>query len=153
MQNQPLILHQTEYQNLLDNIAKGQHTLLTGDIGAGKSYLLRQAQSQLDRAIYADSKSIMEEQMTQLEIKNKIKQIVANVTDVNREEIGDDTSLDESLGVDSLARIEILIEVDLMFELGIPDDEFANIRTRTVQDLVEFVVQYKKQKGGSILND
>jgi len=47
-----MIGRQDELQKLIDSIAKGQHTLLTGDIGIGKSHLLRQACSQLDRAIY-----------------------------------------------------------------------------------------------------
>ena len=47
--------HQTEYNKLLENIAKAQPTLLIGDIGIGKSYLLKQAYAELDKAIYVES--------------------------------------------------------------------------------------------------
>ena len=41
---------------------------------------------------------------------------------------------------------EILIEVDLTFQLDIPDDELP--QARTVQELVEYVQHYKKAERG-----
>jgi len=55
MLSQLLIFRQTEYNSLLDNIAKAQHTLVTGDIGIGKTHLLKQVQPELDKAIYVES--------------------------------------------------------------------------------------------------
>ena len=49
--------HQTEHSKLLENIQKAQHTLLIGDIGIGKTHLLRQVQSQRDKTIYIESVS------------------------------------------------------------------------------------------------
>jgi len=42
---------------LMNNIRKCQHTLLFGDIGIGKSHLLKQVGSQLEKSIYLDSMS------------------------------------------------------------------------------------------------
>jgi hypothetical protein len=52
-----MIGHQTELTKLMENIQKGQPTLLLGDIGVGKSYLLRQVQADLDKAIYVETMS------------------------------------------------------------------------------------------------
>jgi hypothetical protein len=49
--------HQIEYNKSLANIAKAQPTLLTGDIGIGKTHLLKQVQSQLSHVIYIESPS------------------------------------------------------------------------------------------------
>jgi len=46
---------ETEQNKVLENIQKNQPTLLTGDIGIGKSHLLERVQSQLDRAIYVET--------------------------------------------------------------------------------------------------
>lgn len=52
-----MIGRQNELTKLIENITKGQHALLTGDIGIGKTYLLKQVYSQLDKAIYVESMS------------------------------------------------------------------------------------------------
>jgi len=50
-----MIGRRNEQQKLIDNTAKAQPTLLTGNIGVGKTHLLKQVQSQLDKAIYVES--------------------------------------------------------------------------------------------------
>jgi len=51
----PIIPRESETETLLSNIAKGQPTLLIGDIGIGKTVLLKQVAGQLDKAIYIDT--------------------------------------------------------------------------------------------------
>ena len=50
-----MIGRQPEFQKLIDKIAIDQHTLLTGSIGTGKTHLLKQVLSQLDKAIYVST--------------------------------------------------------------------------------------------------
>jgi len=50
-----MIFRQTELTKLRENIQKGQPTLLTGDVGIGKSHILREAQLNLNKAIYVES--------------------------------------------------------------------------------------------------
>ena len=52
-----MIGRQTEVQKVIENIQKGQHPLLIGDVGMGKTYLLKQVASQFDRTIYVESLS------------------------------------------------------------------------------------------------
>ena len=51
----PIIPRPSEQETLLANIAKGQPTLILGDIGIGKTVLLKQVAGQLDKAIYIDT--------------------------------------------------------------------------------------------------
>jgi len=52
-----MIGREEEQNQLLEKIRKGQHTLLVGDIGVGKTHLLKEVQSQLDKVIYLESMS------------------------------------------------------------------------------------------------
>jgi len=52
-----MIGHQTEFQKLIDKIAIGQHSLLTGAIGRGKTHILKRVQSQISHIIYIESLS------------------------------------------------------------------------------------------------
>ena len=53
-----MIAHHNEQQKLIDNIARRQHTLLTGDIGVGKTHILEQVPSQVSDVIYIQSPSL-----------------------------------------------------------------------------------------------
>jgi type II secretory pathway predicted ATPase ExeA len=53
----PIIPRETEQEKLLANITQRQATLLLGDIGMGKTVLLKQVAQQLEVAIYVDTVS------------------------------------------------------------------------------------------------
>jgi type II secretory pathway predicted ATPase ExeA len=55
MENKEMIQRQTELTKAIEAIAKGQHTLLIGEVGVGKSHLLRETQSKVAKAIYIES--------------------------------------------------------------------------------------------------
>jgi hypothetical protein len=52
-----MIGRQSEFQQVRANIHKCHPTLLLGEVGMGKTYLLKQVYSQLDKAIYVESLS------------------------------------------------------------------------------------------------
>ena len=60
---------------------------------------------------------------------------------VEGREIQPDNSFEE-LGVDSLAAIEILFEVEEEFELNIPGDAGKMSRLKTVQDVIDGVERF-----------
>jgi archaellum biogenesis ATPase FlaH len=57
MTNEPIIPRETEQAKLKANIAAGQPTLLFGDIGMGKTVLLKQMAYHVEVAIYVDTVS------------------------------------------------------------------------------------------------
>lgn len=81
------------------------------------------------------------------EIRAKIKQIISNVTNIPVAEIGDQASYVDELNLDSLSLLEIGVDIDYEFKLGVPEEEMQEIRT--VQDAVDLVVERLKQKAGT----
>ncbi len=80
-------------------------------------------------------------------IRTKIKQIISNVTNIDPAEIGDDASFAEDLQLDSLSLLEIGVDVDYEFKLGVPEERLQQLRT--VQDSVNMVVQRLNELAGS----
>ncbi len=74
-----------------------------------------------------------------VEIKRRIKELIANVTNIDPAEIGDTASFVEDLQLDSLSLLEIGVDVDYEFKLGVPEERLQELRT--VQDSVDLVVE------------
>ena len=77
------------------------------------------------------------------EVRAKIKEIIANVTNIDPAEIADNASFVEDLQLDSLSLLEIGVDVDYEFKLGVPEERLQELRT--VQDSVDLVMQTKGQ--------
>ena len=71
------------------------------------------------------------------EIRAKVKEIIANITNIDAPDIKDDASFVEDLQLDSLSLLEIGVDVDYEFKLGIPEERLQSLRT--VQDAVTLV--------------
>lgn len=77
--------------------------------------------------------------MDVVEVRAKIKEIVANVTNIDSTEIGNTASFIEDLQLDSLSLLEIGVDVDYEFKLGVPEERLQELRT--VQDSVDLVME------------
>jgi acyl carrier protein len=77
--------------------------------------------------------------MTEVEIRDSIKKVVASVSDIDLADIGDAASFKEDLGLDSLVLLEISVDIGLQFGLDIPEEQLMQLQT--VQDAVELVQQ------------
>ncbi|WP_255562707.1 acyl carrier protein [Polynucleobacter sp. AP-Melu-500A-A1] len=67
---------------------------------------------------------------------NVLLQQVAERFDKNIDEIGPETSL-ESLGVDSLGKIELLFDLEDHFEVRLPNEDFKVVTLQDVADLID----------------
>lgn len=65
--------------------------------------------------------------MESKEIRDRIKQIIANIAGLNAEAIPDDAGLRDELKLDSLSLLEIGVDVDLAFKLELPDERYKEI--------------------------
>lgn len=72
-------------------------------------------------------------------IRTKIKELISKVTEIDVEEISDSASFMEDLQLDSLSLLEIGVEVDFEFKLGVPEERLAELAT--VQDSVDLVLE------------
>jgi len=70
-------------------------------------------------------------------IRARVKEIIAQVSGLEVDEIGDDALLVDDLDLDSLSLMEIGVDVDYNYRLGLPDERLQEIRS--VQDAVELV--------------
>jgi acyl carrier protein len=77
--------------------------------------------------------------MDELEIRNKIKDAIAKISDIHPEDIADTASFTDDLGLDSLVLLEIAVEIEMQFGLEVHEEDLKQLQT--VQDAVEFVQQ------------
>lgn len=73
-------------------------------------------------------------------ILETVKDTIANQLNVDIDKIESETSIIEDLGADSLDAVEILMSLEEAFEIDIPDDDAANLKT--VQDIVDYIEQH-----------
>lgn len=73
------------------------------------------------------------------EVRKKIKGIISNVTGIPAGDIADDASYREDLDLDSLSLLEIGVDVDYEFKLGLPEEELQALVT--IEDTVQLVLQ------------
>ena len=78
------------------------------------------------------------------EVRSKVKQIISNVTNIAPASIADNASFIEDLNLDSLSLLEIGVDVDFEFKLGVPEERLQQLRT--VQDSVDLVMQVLAEK-------
>ena len=78
------------------------------------------------------------------EIRERIKQIIADVANLDAGEIGDQANFIEELELDSLSLLEIGVDIDYQFKLGVSDERLKELRT--VEDAVELVQQVRAGK-------
>ena len=79
-------------------------------------------------------------------IRDKVKRIIFNVTRIPVERIGDGASFREDLELDSLSLLEIGVDLDYEFQLGLEDLEQRLGDLPTVELVVDFVRQRLEEK-------
>jgi|HubBroStandDraft_6_1064221.scaffolds.fasta_scaffold5006767_1 acyl carrier protein len=70
-------------------------------------------------------------------IRTKVKQSINRVTGIEAAAISDTASYDADLGLDSLAILEIAVDVETQFKFQASDEELSSIHT--VEDAVSLV--------------
>ena len=75
--------------------------------------------------------------MNKEEIKGKIKEIIVDKSDVDAKEVTDNAHFENDLGMDSLDRVELMMEIENEFHISIPDAEAE--KAYTLNDCVEIV--------------
>lgn len=73
---------------------------------------------------------------------DQIKKVLVEAINVDEEEITPEAKLNEDLGIDSLAAVELALELENTFDIRIEDEELAKLVT--VQDVMD-IIEKKKQ--------
>lgn len=74
--------------------------------------------------------------------KQDINEMIAEKLGMDVEKIGNESKLEDDLGVDSLDIVELVMELEKMYDISIPDDDYDN--KMTVQGLYEVVELYNQ---------
>ena len=84
--------------------------------------------------------------MSDQNIEEKVKEIIADATGRTPNEISEENVLTDDLGVDSLDAVEILMALEEEFEIeDIPDD--AAEKMKTVQNVIDYVESHAGKRG------
>ncbi len=78
--------------------------------------------------------------MERTEIQNKVIEIIAHLLKISKTAITEESTL-ESLGADSLNRVEFVIELEDVFNIEINDEETEKLDT--VKNIVDYVQRLK----------
>lgn len=70
-------------------------------------------------------------------MKDKIKEIVSEILDVEVENIADDALILDDLGADSIAVMEIVMELEGEYDVEVPTEDILNLKT--VNDIFAYI--------------
>jgi acyl carrier protein len=76
------------------------------------------------------------------DIADKVKAIIVDKLGVDENEVTPEASFTNDLGADSLDTVELIMEFEKEFNIGIPDDQAENIAT--VGDAVKYIEENTK---------
>lgn len=74
--------------------------------------------------------------------KVEIKNLLSDKSGLNVEKVFDDSKLEDDLDLDSLDLVEIVMELEKMFDITIPDEDYH--QGMVVADLYEIVERYNR---------
>lgn len=80
--------------------------------------------------------------MSEEEIFNKIKDMIADNFDVDKDKITENTNFTEDLDADSIDLVEFILQLEDEFGAEIPDDEAEKIKT--IGDAVSYIKSHQK---------
>ncbi len=70
-------------------------------------------------------------------MNQKIKNIVAEILDISVDTIADSALIIDDLGADSIAVMEIVMELESEYDVEVPTEDILNLKT--VSDIVAYV--------------
>lgn len=68
---------------------------------------------------------------------DKVKELIAEQLDVDEDSITPDANIQDDLGADSLDVVDLVMALEEEYEVEIPDEAVANIKT--VGDIVKYI--------------
>ena len=80
-------------------------------------------------------------------IRTKVKQVISNVTGIAADEIPDSANFREDLDLDSLSLLEVAVDVDYEFRLGVPEEQLQGLQT--IDDTVRLVQEKLQEKAAA----
>ena len=70
-------------------------------------------------------------------VADAVREIITRQLRLEEDELDDDVSVMEDLGADSLDVVEMLMTIEDLFAVTVPDDDIVNLKT--VRDIIEYI--------------
>jgi len=70
-------------------------------------------------------------------MNEKVKKIVADILEVELESVTEDASILDDLGADSIAVMEIVMELEEELDVEVPTEDILELKT--VDDIIEYI--------------
>lgn len=86
--------------------------------------------------------------MDRAEITDRVKQIISNVTNIAPAALADAASFTRDLDLDSLSLLEIGVDVDYEFQLGLPEERMRGLDS--VSDTVALVLERLRERRAEV---
>jgi acyl carrier protein len=81
---------------------------------------------------------------TVTQIVERVKEIIREQFGVEKSKISPRASFVDDLGTDSLDTVELVMAIEEVFDIKIPDNDPEKMRT--VQDLIDYIEKHSKKK-------
>lgn len=75
--------------------------------------------------------------ITKKVIERRIKELIAEVADIDMKKISSNTEIFEGLGIDSFMAVELFYNANEKFGISISNDQLASVKT--IKDIVNLV--------------
>jgi acyl carrier protein len=85
--------------------------------------------------------------LTPNDVRGEIRRLVAEVTELELDEIRDDADYQEELDMDSLMAMEVMVAVDKKFRIEVPEEEFLALKN--IDQTVGVVMRYIQEAKAS----
>ena len=72
----------------------------------------------------------------------QIKKVLVDALNIDEETVTPQANLKDDLGIDSLAAVELALELETEFDIRIEDEELAKLET--VQDIIDIIEEKQK---------
>lgn len=83
----------------------------------------------------------------EMTIRVKVKEIIGNITGISPECIADSATFVDDLGLDSLAILEIVVDVEKTFQIRASDEELQSVRS--IEDSVALILRHTYAEAAS----
>lgn len=78
-----------------------------------------------------------------MNLENEIKELIAGILEIDKDEILPAANFIEDLGMDSMMALEILASLEKKYKIQIPEEQLAKLNN--LKDTVELTKKYLKE--------
>lgn len=84
----------------------------------------------------------MESSIDFAKIKDEVRKVISEITEIPLDELGDEAKFTEDLGIDSMMALEMVAAVEKKYKIVIPEEDIPAIRS--LNDIYDILKKHLK---------